>query len=214
MKEIKKKEYYNLSYQEFYEDKILLMEYELYPEVESLKIEQIQDPFYEKEIFNLLSAIINNKKYLIYNNKTTTKNHRKYVFTINIQIPDTYIIDDPSLNYDLNKIKQTIFGPQTRIISKNILEKTHIYGLDKPFTIFTYNHNVLLTWEEITDKSYLNFIINSHFNYLNQLLIRKYQNKIKLFTEYNLIDYDFETIEKLNYINLIYNCKYEKENGI
>ena len=153
----------NLTYQDFWEDKILLMEFDLTPS-------KIFNGNLDREIFMNIQhnryaeeVIINNKKYTLYLNNNYKSNN-----LINYKIEILFYIDPLKKNIDIMSLHSII-----RKLPKNW---GGIYGLISfldPISrtyYTTYTHQISLNWEEITDKSYLNFIIKSASKYLKEHL--------------------------------------------
>lgn len=146
----------NLSYQDFYEDKILLIEYDMAP--------------YELKNNNIL--VINNQV-CYYHYWFEPKNqlrfkYKEFVLIIIFNLQDTL---KPFHKMITNKLSQQNCWSVTYGISDEGL-RIGVLNWDsslkyKDFYIY-YTHNVKLSWEEITDESYLNFIIDSTIISLNQ----------------------------------------------
>lgn len=152
-------EFENLSYQDFYEDKILFIEYDLSP-TEMLN---------SRDLFNK-TIIINNQIYSIMFNRDYKSYRPVYkieiVFSINSLNSKKYYHNDIFL--EEKKLPTRCF---IRYISSN--QGFIIYG-------FTYKHPILLTWEEITDKRYLDFVMASVSESLTEHIEQNYKGFYKM----------------------------------
>ena len=150
-------EFENLSYQDFYEDKILLIEYDLTPHkyLKEHILSRSTKPY-------LYTLNLNNEKFRFYYSEnifnTLKTNQKIYIFEISFLVNSKFILEECDLDSKYWKVVYLSF-------LKNII----------------YRHPILLSWEEITDTLYLNFIIRSVAEWLNQLYGKNY----KLFTDFN-----------------------------
>lgn len=159
-------EFENLSYQDFYEDKILLIEYDMTP-IEMFKMG-----------LNIELIKINNQTFSFwsdYIDRFMKYDASRYVFDINFSL-------EPYDNF--NKLNSII---------ENKLINGWSYKQHPEFLY--YRHPILLSWEELTDKSYLNFIIQSSINYKNSLQLEIFK-KLRICEE--IIDQ--KPIQRLNII--------------
>lgn len=157
------KEFENLTYQDFYEDKLLLIEYDLSPD-------ELQ---YNNKILIHNQSYAYTSHYYTFFNKN--KLHKTYRILMGFILPEqlSSVVCLPfSSNWSSNTIiiitekealKYGIDISNIHNITDNNLNKFRKYEVK-------YTHNVLLHWEEITDKSYLNFIIDSTIISLNKLI--------------------------------------------
>lgn len=139
-------EFNNLTYQDFYEDKILLMEYDLTPK-EITTILKTKNIFYDK-------LILNNQTYDLFVKKPGIQHH---VYILTIVFTVEHLRDYISLHKALNKLPDNWEFKNTEIEPKL-------------WRYVFYEHPIPLSWEDITDKSYLNFIIKSSSEYLKKTL--------------------------------------------
>lgn len=156
-------EFENLSYQDFYEDKILLIEYDLSPD-------ELQ--YNNKILIQNQSYTYTYPYYTLFNKKEL---HKIYRILIGFILPEqlgSVLCLPLSRNWSSNSIiiirnkealQHGIDISNFHNITDNDLNKFRKYEVK-------YTHNVLLHWEEITDKSYLNFIIDSTIISLNKLI--------------------------------------------
>lgn len=180
-------EYENLSYQDFYEDKILLMEYDMAPD-EILYSDSKQDYRIERQDQYLIhNALINiyyfrdNMIYYHLNKNYYLKYRIKIIFYLNPQFTSNY-------NFFYNFLIKT-------------LPNINNWELNSRFNVreFGYTHPILLNWEEVTDHLYINFIIKSVMNHLKEAL-----------KEFEIRD-DLKFIEKFSLTSInIKIRKYEK----
>lgn len=152
--------YYDTSYQYFYEDKILLMEFELTP------LDVLEFLNNNPKGLGLKSTINNKKCWVINDIHNNNDYNKKYTMFIRF-----IMFNEIIGNYSI---------PNISVLPNNCWS----FYFDR-FIEFTYKHQVILSWEEITDRSYLNFIINSASAELSQYINKKYENKIKLVTDNN-----------------------------
>lgn len=144
-------DYINLTYQDFYEDKILLIEYDLTPE-------EILIDAYNGVMF----VTINNREYYFcpQNRGLSRQYFQIYVFEISFSLESL--------------LKPSIMSGQFDRWMDVFIKKIGIgngwrYHTAPSFCL-NYKHTTTLNWEEITDKSYLDFIIKSAINYVKLLL--------------------------------------------
>lgn len=135
-----------LTYQDFYEDKILLMEYDMTPEwiVKGKMTSSFMD-----------EIIINHQKYCFYYdfNKYCKGYSNRYVIQI---------------YFSLKELRRCVNPNSIIQIKENWCKNGDLFNIGYSSFILTYTHSILLNWEEITDKRYLNFIIDSFFEYLKE----------------------------------------------
>ena len=174
-----------LTYQNFYEDKILLMEYDMTPD----------------EILNLKNRInkitINNKNYFLrlkYHKKCHHPVYKLEILFCVEPIRQYMMKNILDLGYIIQHLSSKSWsGPYDLILDH--LKPTQIKHY------LAYTHPILLTWEEITDKSYLNFIIKSTSEYLNEFF-KKHLLKLKIDKKYCTCELDTyfnnDNIAKLN----------------
>lgn len=134
----------NLTYQDFWEDKILLLEYNMTP----------NEIIFQRDV---KSVIINNQHYDLcwYYNKLLARGFVGYKIEISFSLK-------PFNKY----IKSYPFVHQKFM---DQLNKDWRYECTER-QIVTYRHRVLLNWEDIMDRSYLDFIIKSVIKYVKHLL--------------------------------------------
>ena len=158
-------QYTDLSYPDFYEDKILLIEYDLTPK-------GVFDIVTRKDNYFLICPTLQ-----IEIKKLDDQQIRLFEFLIRKEI--------------LHRRIQLIIKIENKLIqanhnSKDSLHRSWSYSY-KPglnpgtfslisYAQFTYKHPILLTWEEATDKSYVNFIVDSALMYLSKHRNIKFKN--------------------------------------
>lgn len=162
-------EYYNISYQEFWEDKILLIEYDMTP----------NELINSECAWKLLGT--NNQRYHIW--------YMDYGYEIKNRYHQSYKIE---IYFSLKSLlKHVIYDNWRKKIVNHLLDHMHLMGTrHSKSPRISYEHNVYLSWEEIMDKVYIDFIIQSISIYVRDFL--------KGFGE--LIDKEFDEtpIESIN----------------
>lgn len=176
-------EFENLSYQDFWENKILLIEYDLTPE-----------EILEKKVGFCDQLIINGQKYNIF--KASTINHKLYQMVI------IFSSQNLSYNRNLTPKKQKVYEVLKKLPCNWKFKQTatlHSTTGKSSYTTqiyyLSYTHPISLSWEEIIDKLYLDFIIKSTSEYLNQYLQQNFNN----------INNDDNIKIKLDHINICSN---------
>lgn len=156
--------YYDTSYQDFYEDKLLLIEYDLTP-----------DEILEMKLGCYNQITINGQTYNFLNFFFTT-NHKLHQIVISFSSSSLESLSEsPELDEVLSKLPcNWEFKPISTIINS----PNKLFGNGKIDIIYylAYTNPILLSWEEITDKLYLNFIIKSTSEYLKKYLQHNFKN--------------------------------------
>lgn len=167
-----KLEFENLSYQDFWEDKILLIEYNLTPINTFIKISELRKIFYFK------TMIINQHKYHFRFTSQDIMNRHLYNLVIYVSIPPrstTSLREHLKHDYPDWALKSVYFNGNF-------------------INCVVYSHKIPLSWEEINDRWYLNFIIQSVSESLKENIKNHYKDiinapqMIKYLKESNIIE--------------------------
>lgn len=147
-------EFESLSYQDFYEDKILLIEYDMTPN----EILDCKNPFIN----------VNHQLYHVYFNKNYKMNRPVYLIEITFDLPPKIGYLKHNLRHNmLNKTVHKGLSKEWKVVySMGTIRRGRRKTFNNIYLI--YRHKILLSWEEITDQLYLHFIIKSASEYLKQ----------------------------------------------